>query len=107
MAMIRIDFHIGYVDDLALKDRAGGTQGPAEACRINTPSLLKGVGSVVVLGDEMEKLAIEPKKRAEDPVAQCHRASHDGVEDGLHIGWRAADDAQDLGSCCLASVSLT
>ena len=70
------------------------------------PRLLKGVGSIVVLGDMMDKFAVELKERAEEPVAQPHGASDDRFEDRPHIGRRAADDAQDLGSRRLAPLRL-
>ena len=58
---------------------------------------LEGFGGVVVMCDQMDQLAVELIQRAEEPVAQRHSASDDHVEDWLHIGWRPADDAQDLG----------
>ncbi len=58
--------------------------------------LLEGFGGVVVLGNRMEQLAVEPQERAEEAGAQPHGAPDDGVEDRLHVGLRATDDAQDL-----------
>jgi hypothetical protein len=81
-------------------------QGTAEAHWVYATRLLKGLGSVVVLGDEMEQLAVELKERAEDPVAQPHRVSNDGIEDRLHIGRRAADYPQNLGGRCLTATSM-
>src|SRR5258705_6936325 len=58
--------------------------------------LLEGFGSVVVLGDPMEQLAVELKERAEESVEQCHGASAVSVEDRRDVGLRAAYDPQDL-----------
>jgi hypothetical protein len=44
----------------------------------------------------MNQLAVEPIDGAEERAAQPHGALDDGVEDRLHVGRRAADDAQDL-----------
>jgi len=54
-------------------------------------------GTGVGLGDEVDELAVEPKHRALPRVAQSLRARRYRVEDGLHVRWRAANDAQDVG----------
>ena len=71
--------------------------------RVYAMKLLKGFCGEVVMGANMEHLAVKPKQRAEEPIAQPHGASDDGVEDRPHIIRRAADDAQNLGSRCLPS----
>ena len=72
----------------------------------NSRDLFEGLGGIVVVSTLMDKLSVKAVKCAEGSVAQHHRTSHDGVEDRLHIGWRAADDAQNFGCRRLASTSL-
>src|SRR5215470_5274149 len=96
MLVLRIEFDIGYLDNRALQDSPPGPEGPAKTHRVRTSHGLEGLRSVVVLGGVMDQLAVEPKERAEEPVAQPHGASDDRVEDWLDVGLRPADDAQDL-----------
>src|SRR5262245_48995246 len=58
---------------------------------------LEGFGGEVVLGGQMDQLAVERMERAVKSVAQPHGAAHDRVEDRLRVCWRAADEAKDLG----------
>src|SRR3990172_2982540 len=46
--------------------------------------------------DEVDQLAVEAINRAENALAQAHRALSDRVEDRLDVRRRAADHAQDL-----------
>jgi hypothetical protein len=94
--VLGIELDVGYVDHRALQDRPGRPQGPGWAHREYAVHLLEGFGSEVVLGDMMDQLAVVLIERAEESIAQPHGASHDGVEDRLHVGRRPADDAQDL-----------
>jgi hypothetical protein len=96
MLELRIQRDIGDVDHRALQDGPRGQEGPAERRRIYAVCRFEGLRSVVVLGDMMDLLAVEPKERAEEPVAQSHRAPDDRVEDRLDVGLRPADHAQDL-----------
>src|SRR5215470_6724154 len=97
MLKFRIDFTIGYVDNGALEDRPPCSEGPGRACREYAMRRLEGFGGEVVLGDQMEQLAVKLIDPAEEPVAQGHGASDDGVEDRLHVGRRAADHPKDFG----------
>ena len=96
MLVLRIELDIGYVDNRALEDRPPCPEGPGWARREYAMHRLEGFGGEVVLGDQMEQLAVELEERAEESVAQPHGASDDRVEDRLHVGLRPADDAQDL-----------
>src|SRR4029453_7620757 len=51
---------------------------------------------IVVVGDEVYQLAIEPIHGAHAGAAETYRVGHDGVEDRLDIGRRARDDPEDL-----------
>src|SRR6185503_21024351 len=95
MLELRIKRDIGDVDHRALQDGPRGQEGPAERRRVYAVCRFEGLRSVVVLGDVMDLLAVEPKERAEEPVAQSHRAPDDRVEDRLDVGLRPADHAQD------------
>ena len=57
---------------------------------------LEGFEGEVVLGDQMDQLAVEPKERAEETVAQLHGASDDRVEDRLDVGLGLTNDPQDF-----------
>src|SRR5712691_692538 len=94
--VFRIDLHVGYVGNRAIQDCPARPAAPAGARREYAMRRLEGFGSVVVLGDQMEQLAVEPIERAEESVAQSHGTSDNRVEDRLHVGLRLADDAQDL-----------
>src|SRR5713101_4480841 len=86
------------MDHRALKDRPPCPAAPVWARREYAAQFLEGFRGVVVMGDVMDQLAVELIEPAEEAVAQPHGASDDRVEDRLHVGLRAADDAQDL-SC--------
>jgi hypothetical protein len=49
-----------------------------------------------MMGGEEEPVAIGPPDGSVIRLAQLGRALADGIEDGLNIGPRACDDAQDL-----------
>ena len=49
----------------------------------------------------MEQLAIETRGDAVVRAAQPDGAADDRIKDGLYVGWRDADDAQDLAGRCL------
>src|SRR5215467_12417961 len=88
MLVLWIEVDIGYVDNRTLEDRPAGKEGPGWARRKYAMRRLESLGSVVVLGDQMEQLAIEPIERAEESATQPHRAADDRVEDRLGIGRR-------------------
>src|SRR5437870_4900275 len=101
MLVLRTGLNVWYMGNRALEDRPAGPQGPAGARGVYAVRRLEGFGGEVVLGGKINQLAVELKERAEEPVAQPHGASHDRVEDRLHVGLRPADDAQDLSRRCL------
>src|SRR5215831_15511084 len=88
MLVLWIEVDIGYVDNRTLEDRPAGKEGPGWARREYAMRRLESLRSVVVLGDQMEQLAIEPIERAEESAAQPHRAADDRVEDRLGVGRR-------------------
>ena len=92
MLVLRIDLDVGYVDDGALEDRPACKEGPSWARREYAMRRLEGFRGVVVVGDEMNQLAVELIERAEQSVAQPHGASDNRVEDRLGIGRGSADD---------------
>src|SRR6202035_79312 len=96
MLELGIELHIGYVDHRTLQDRPAGPNGPTGVRREYTVHLREGLGSVVVLGDVVEQLAVELIERAEESIAQRRGVSDDRVKDRLHVGPGSADDAQDL-----------
>src|SRR4029450_11575090 len=50
----------------------------------------------IVLCNEVEKCAVETLDRNKHSIAEPGRTLRDRIEDGLHVGRRAADDAQNL-----------
>jgi hypothetical protein len=95
-SVFRIEFDVRDLDDGAVEDRPGITAGPAWARRPDTMRFVQRFGGEVVLGDEVDELAVKPKERAEDPVAQPDGVSDDRVEDRLHVRLGPADHPQDL-----------
>ena len=73
MLPFRIELDIRNVDKRALEDRPSRQEGPGWARRIYAVKLLEGFGGVVVMGDQMEQLAVELKERAEESIAQPAR----------------------------------
>ena len=51
---------------------------------------------IIVNGDDVRQFAVESVHRADYAVAELYRTSHDRVEDGLDVGRRACDHAQDF-----------
>src|SRR5260370_25478096 len=96
MLVLWIDLDIGYVDNCALQDRPTRKEGPRWTRREYAAHLLEGFGGVVVLGDLVNQLAVEPIELAEESIAQPHGAPDDRVEDRLDICRRAADHPKDL-----------
>src|SRR5215831_17287531 len=70
--------------------------GSTGAARIEPTRPFKGLGSVIVLRNLMDQLAVELPERSEEPVAQLHGTGDDRVEDRLSVALRLADNAQDL-----------
>ena len=91
-----IELDIGDVDQRAIKDGPTREEIPGGTRGKDAMHLGEGFRSVVVLRDEIVHLAVEPIDGAEEPVAQAHGTSHDGVEDRLHVRRRPADHTQDL-----------
>jgi hypothetical protein len=54
----------------------------------------------------MDHIAVEPKDRSQESAAQRHATAQDGVEDGLNVSRRAADDPQDFACCSLLFLCL-
>ncbi len=67
MLVLRIELDVGYVDDRALEDRPARLQGPGWARREYAVQLLEAFGGEVVLGDEMDQLAVELKSAPKSP----------------------------------------
>jgi hypothetical protein len=57
---------------------------------------LKRLRWEIVVGNEMQKLAVVSKDGAEKPIAQSYRTRHDGTENPLQVGRRAGDQAEAL-----------
>src|SRR5713101_6484792 len=96
MPVLQIELNVGDMDNRALENRPPYPEGPGWGRREYAVRRLEGFWSEVVLGNEIDQLAVELMERAEGSIAQPHGASDDRVEDRLHIGLRPADDAQDL-----------
>src|SRR5215470_7182459 len=94
--VLRIELDVRDVDDRAVEDGPPGDERAGRAGGIDAMKLGETLGADVVLGGEVDSLAIEPKGRAEDPVAQVHGTPDDRVKDRLHVGGRATDHAQDV-----------
>ena len=100
-AVLRIEFDVWDLYDRAVENRAAGPADSARAGRPDATHFVECSGRKVVLGNEMDELAVESNERAEHPVAQLRGAPDDRVEDWLHVGWGTADDTQDLAGCRL------
>ena len=55
-----------------------------------------GFGRGRVCAARRSIVAVAEPEHGRTAVAQLHRRAHDGIEHRLHVGRRAADDAQDL-----------
>ncbi len=95
--VFRLELDIGNVGDGSIEDRPTSGELAGERRRKDTPGDLQGLRREVVLGHQVNQLSVEAIQAAEQPVAQPHRAAHDGVEDRLHVRRGSADDPQDLG----------
>src|SRR5262245_13236611 len=84
------------MDNRALEARPTWQEGRRWAHREYAMRRLEGFGGEVVLGDQMDQLAVERMESAEKSVAQPHGASHDRIENRLYVGWRTRDDTQNI-----------
>jgi len=91
-----IELDVRNVDDRAVEDGPPGDERAGRARGIDATKLRETLGADVVLGGEVDSLAIESKGCAENPVAQVHGTPDDRVEDRLHVGGRARDDLENL-----------
>ena len=65
--------------------------------RIPAPQDLARCRGRAVAGNPVHELAIEPEHLRRQAFAERPRVAGDGLEDRLHVVWRFADDAQNLG----------
>ena len=68
----------------------------ARAHRVHAAQELEDIGRQVVVGDQMNELAIETEDGAEERTAEHNRVAGDRVEDLLDARLGLIDDAQDL-----------
>src|SRR5262245_59529888 len=84
-----IDLDIGNVDHVAVEDGPADPQAAAGACGEQAVHGVERLGRVVVCGDGIDQVTVEPVEATENSVAQSHSAFDDGVENRLYVGWRA------------------
>ena len=89
MPILLVSEHVLDLCDGSSEDSPTGGLIRLRGPRVHLPQHLEHLGQVVVMGDEVHQLAIEPVHCAHARAAEAYRAGHDGVEDGLHIGGRA------------------
>ncbi len=109
LRILRILQRILDLNDRPAQDRAPGHQPPVRPHRKRFLKRLPYLRRVVIAGCEVHHLAIESDSGSSQPITQPHGASHDRVEDRLHVGRRAADHPQDLARCrqvAIASLQL-
>ncbi len=92
----RVSEHVLDLRHCASEDRPSRGVVGLRRSRIHLPQYREHLWRVIVVGDEVHQLAVEPVRRAHACAAQAHRAGDDRVENRLHVGRRARDDAQDL-----------
>src|SRR6516225_7026233 len=62
---------------------------------------LKGRRRISVVSDHMYKFTVISIDRTKDTAAELHRMVGNSIKDAVQIGWRAANDCQDLARRCL------
>ena len=88
---------VRHVNDRPIEDRSGDHAVPTGSQRIHAPEQVGSLGrDALVMGDDVDQVAIEPEDRREHATTQPHHALDDGVEDRLDVGGRARDDPEDL-----------
>src|SRR5439155_14007283 len=87
---------IGDRNHATLENRPGGDAEATGRCGIRGPNSLKTLQRGTIVAGQRDHLAIEPEHETEKAITQPRRTRRDGVEHGLHVGWRARDDAQDF-----------
>ena len=96
MRVLGILHHVFDVHDGAAQDDAPRRLFATRPNRVHLLDDPQRLRRVVVVGRDVNLLTVEPADEAIQPIAQAHGAPYDRVEDGLDIGRRARDDAQDL-----------
>jgi hypothetical protein len=87
---------IGEVDYRSTENGSPSELSPIWPHRVHSLHGGQRFWCIIVHSDNVRQLAVESVHRADYAVAELYRTSHDGVEDGLHIGRRACDHAQDF-----------
>ena len=88
--------HIRDLDDLAVQDGPRGGAGAAGCHREGATQQLRPLRVEVVEGGDVDQLPVVGHHAGVHPVAQPPSARGDGVEHGLRVRGRAADDLEDL-----------
>src|SRR5262245_13075416 len=96
-----INLNIGYVDNLPFEDRATCEEGRRWRGRIYRVKALAGFGRVVVVCDHVHQIPIKLIERAQQRTAQPYSTPDDGVEDGVEVCRRTADDVEHFARSCL------
>ena len=97
VVVLRIGEHVIDVSDGLRQDRPPGHSRHVRTQRILGLHGLQPLRGELVPGNVVQELAVVAEHGAVRAPAQCDGTAHDRVEHRLHIGRRAADDAQDLG----------
>jgi len=95
--------HILDLRDLACEDRpARGLVGLRRSW-IHFPKDLDRLRRKIMVGDDMDQLAVKPVHSTNMGVAETHSVDDDRVEDGLEVKARVADDFEDFGAQTMRS----
>src|SRR5262245_1196490 len=96
-----INLNIGYVANLPFEERPPCEEGPRWATRLYTVQRIEGCGSVVMVCDHVHQIPIKLIERAQQRTAQPYSTPDYGVEDGVEICRRTADDVEHFARSCL------
>src|SRR5262249_23086382 len=98
---IGIGVDVGDLGERTRLDGTGRGTGPAWRERICAAQRPETLGRHAVCRGEVNEAATEPENARERSGAQVQCAPGNGVEHGLHVRWRAGDDAEDLADSSL------
>ena len=96
MVVIRIGKRIVHVNNRLRQNDSTGNLGDVRAHRIQAAHYFDRLRQRVMIGNEMQLLAVEPENVGKQAVAEGNRISRDGIEHRLDIGRRAANHAQNF-----------
>jgi hypothetical protein len=84
--MTKFGDDVGHVHDPALEDGSPHEMVVRSAAGKPLAVRRQGIGTQVVVGDEVDQLAVKTQHGAEHTTAEPHGAPDDCIKDGLNVG---------------------